>query len=376
MAGVIAMAATAGAEAQWSVKNLDQGEGSRSQAYGIYGNTQVGEIDIDSVGGHACMWSGTAQSLVDLHPGIFAQSSFALATDGLTQVGYMTLASSVKNAVLWTGSAASYKNLNPAGATGSRAYGVDGNRQVGYVTFPNRQSGAVIWYGSAESYKIITPESYQSASARSIFGDSIGGLGVINGKDRALLWKDDGDVWFDLHPEGHSRDISAVYAVSATQQVGVTRFENQIRAALWSGSAESWVELHPDGAAESVALGGFGGYQVGFARFSDVPHAAIWHGSAESWVDLNDFLPPEYIKSTASGVWTDGHTLYVVGYASTAWMPEAFIWSMPIPAPGAAMPLAFAAMFGARRARRHCAAVAGAMIADAPTLLSRGPTTG
>ena len=166
---------------------------------------------------------------------------------------------------------------------------------------------------------------------------------------------------------GWSKEVNAT---SATQQVGRTRRVHETRAALWSGTVESWIDLHPSGMSRSEALGVFDGYQVGYASSTDSePHAAFWNGSAESWVDLNQFLPPEYIKSTASGVWHDEHALYVVGYAATLWAPEAFFWSMPTPAPSTAMPLAIAAMVGMWRVRRRAVKAA-----DAATLPRRVPT--
>lgn len=62
------------------------------------------------------VWSGTAQSYVDLHPSGFTES-WAYGTNGKQQVGYGygTLTGGSNNALLGSGTAQSCVDLNPSG---------------------------------------------------------------------------------------------------------------------------------------------------------------------------------------------------------------------------------------------------------------------
>jgi hypothetical protein len=106
------------------------------------------------------------------------------------------------------------------------------------------------------------------------------------------------------------------------------------------------VDLNPDTTflySASRANAVFDGYQVGQtdAQFCDSgvcdgsEHAAFWHGTRESWVDLESFLPANYFGSNALGVWTDGQTIQVVGYArnDTLNRSEAILWTNTVPEP-------------------------------------------
>jgi hypothetical protein len=102
----------------------------------VGGGQQVGS-GIESKHGyyHALLWSGTAASMVDLHPVSGFEDSWAADTDGTHQVGYATSLgpNAGYHASLWSGTAASLVDLHPAGGffLNSSAIGLSSNQQVG-----------------------------------------------------------------------------------------------------------------------------------------------------------------------------------------------------------------------------------------------------
>jgi hypothetical protein len=101
---------------------VDLGPG---QAYGVYGNQQVGY----GAANHAMLWTGSAASAIDLNGSL--NDSFAYSTNGLEQVGdgFNPVANQT-HAYLWSGSAASAVDLQallPASGqwSNSDAYYVD-----------------------------------------------------------------------------------------------------------------------------------------------------------------------------------------------------------------------------------------------------------
>jgi hypothetical protein len=192
-------------------------------------------------------------------------------------------------ASLWHGSAASWVNLNPTLASWSQCWGVDGGQQVGVA----RMSGvtrACLWYGTAAS-------------------------------------------WVDLHPPGTLS--SCAMDAHAGHQVGYLSVSG-LHATLWSGTAASCVDLNPEWALQSAAYGVHLDQQVGYALASGAPHAVLWNGSAASCVDLHAYLPPDFNKSEAHGIWRDASFTYVAGWGHnlTTDRNEALLWVGPLPASG------------------------------------------
>ena len=114
-------------------------EVNASVALGICGNQQVGFVGngrfTDTVS-HAVLWTGTAASAVDLHPPGPASSTgfvttIAAATNGSQQVGYSVPAvfgGGKEHALLWSGTADSMVDLHqflPPGFGSSGALGID-----------------------------------------------------------------------------------------------------------------------------------------------------------------------------------------------------------------------------------------------------------
>jgi len=131
---------------------LHPGSGfATSEAVGISGSQQVGFGAVNTKTlpqpGHALLWTGTAASVVDLHPSGFTQS-FALSCANAVQVGYAIDAAGLNHAIAWSGTAGSALDLNqflPAGYSAAAATGIDAAGRIsGYVSDASG-SHAIIW---------------------------------------------------------------------------------------------------------------------------------------------------------------------------------------------------------------------------------------
>ena len=110
-------------------------------------------------GSHALLWTGNANSYVDLHPNTFTSSYASAATD-TKQLGYGEGPSTGGNthALLWSGTAGSVVDLNPAGFDISYGHDVDGTHQVGYgFNTTDFVSHALLWSGTAASNVDLNP---------------------------------------------------------------------------------------------------------------------------------------------------------------------------------------------------------------------------
>ncbi len=142
------------------------------------------------------MWSGTANSFVNLNPS-GASSSEAKSTSGSQQVGFVNFSAgfTVYNAALWSGTANSFVNLNPLGSTYSVASGVSGSQQVGEASV-NGQIVASLWSGTADSFvnlQSVLGSDYTSSQAVDIYisGNTtyvVGSANTLAGYGHAVLW--------------------------------------------------------------------------------------------------------------------------------------------------------------------------------------------
>jgi uncharacterized membrane protein len=127
-----------------------------SEAYGISGTQQVGYAAM-LWGGYpqAVLWNGTAASCVNLNPSGFYFSE-AYGTNGKQQVGRGYTLGSNEHALVWSGSADSYIDLHqfmPAVGnwTSSCAYGIDSNGNIVGSAFDyhgggiERRNHAILW---------------------------------------------------------------------------------------------------------------------------------------------------------------------------------------------------------------------------------------
>jgi hypothetical protein len=114
-------------------------------------------VQVGYVGGsgrqRACLWKGTTESHLDLHPS--AESlvgSEALGVGDGQQVGQTWDGEMMSHAALWTGSADSWVNLSPGGFPRSRASACARGLQVGWACRQERGMllRAMLWNGSAD----------------------------------------------------------------------------------------------------------------------------------------------------------------------------------------------------------------------------------
>jgi len=280
-------------------------------------NKEVWEILLYVILGIILMFISAAQATdyyaVILHPtGAFDSSEGRGISDG-QQVGCGGLSS--YHALLWSGTAQSLVDLHPSGYDHSYAYGISGGKQVGYGTIiaMNWAQHALMWSGTAESVVELHPNSFENSVAYGISADQQVGKGYNKSNDHntpidyrlyphALLWSGTAESVVDLNPSWCTN--STAYGVSGGHQVGY----GDGHALLWSGTAESLVDLHPDGYNYSIAYGIWGSQQVGYGD----GHALLWSGTAESVVDLHGYLPAGYDYSTAHGISSAGN---IIGFA-------------------------------------------------------------
>ncbi len=194
---------------------------------------------------HALLWSGTADSMVDLHPSAF-DDSFALAVGGGHQVGYGTrgTGSSVHDALLWTGTAASVVDLRPSTYTFTFAYGVDANQQVGLgIPVDGTDKHALLWSGSADSVMDLNPSGYASSEAHAVLNETQVGFGKPNSSssNQALAWSGDAGSYVNLQSllptfSGVSMTTSMALSIDPDGNIwGVARdASNNIYAVEWS----------------------------------------------------------------------------------------------------------------------------------------------
>jgi hypothetical protein len=195
---------------------VDLGDGGGGAiAYGVAGGQQVGYVVKGQA--RAALWSGSARSLVVLHPKN-AVVSVANGTDGQRQVGYagydvrvrVEAAKGNKDArfnyaTVWTGSAASAVSIHPypvnalAGVTlaHSFALGTQGSWVVGYAgdaskTGTPAYSHAIVWDGSFEAIDLnaFLPAGFVGAQALAVdaAGNVSGFMAKADGTRHAVVW--------------------------------------------------------------------------------------------------------------------------------------------------------------------------------------------
>jgi hypothetical protein len=313
--------------AQWTVVNLHPAGAGQSIANGVGMNQQVGHADQ-----HARLWSGSAESAIDLQPP-GASLSHAASADGAQQVGDVLF--TTWSAALWTGSAASWVNLNPAGSDYSIASHVRGGQQVG-VAAVDGALHASLWTGSAESWVDLHPVRAIQSAAYGVDGThQVGSVSLETDVPLASLWLGSAASWVTLHPAAAGATSSIAFGVHNDAQVGRVTVKGVDRASLWLGTAESWIDLHPEGALFSNATAISGGRQVGYAFIGSAQHAGTWQGSAGSWVDLHPFLPAGFADSRAQDVFSNVSSTFVVGYGfnTITGRNEALLWKLEVKPP-------------------------------------------
>lgn len=316
--------------AQWTVTIHTPTSTLRAQANSAAGSGLAGYAEIGG-NSHASLWLGGSGTWLDLHPAGWIVSQ-VLGASPYAQVGY-TYAGSPR-AAFWSGSAGTHVNLHPPGALSSAAYATNGVMHVGRMQI-GIVDHACVWTGGSNLATDIHPAGAASSYAFAISGATIvGRMNLANpSTSHAVIWHSM-TSFVDLNPAGATG--SDAFGIEGGQQVGYATLAGVAGAALWRNTAGSYVNLHQPSQIQSRALAVHAGWQVGYASsyISGVAtrHAGVWNGTAASWVDLAAFLPPGYSSSEAHGVWHDGTTLYVCGWASDSqyYHQDAILWTLPI----------------------------------------------
>lgn len=255
-------------------------------------------------------------------------------------------------AAMWSGSADSIVLLHPKGWDNSQLLGLSLTDQVGWVNQSRDFRLAARWQGTPESMVLLHPGGpYLGSWVNDTDGEVQVGQAAI-GQIRPALWRGSRESFVDLTPPGFSG--GEVYGVANGQQVGwAGRQEGgQVRPILWHGSPGAFVDLGP-GATGGVALATNGFEQVGWVGSASAPRATVWSGNAESLLDLHQFLPVQFqgqgAFSRALGIDAEGN---IIGYARDLQADRAgraVMWS-PVPEPGTVVGLAtLLALLAARR---------------------------
>jgi hypothetical protein len=311
-----------------SYRVVDLGEGV---ANGVSGGQQVGEDVLKQL---AFLWTGSASTPITLGTDASATGVF-----GGRQVG-----TKGGHAVVWAGNAQSVVDLNPQGFGSSQALGIGEGQVVGFGTLSNGSSDrALLWTGfSADSAVDLTPASFDSVRASAVSGGWQVGFGApLFASFHPLLWHGSADSVIDLLPTNLDATLALARGVDATTRQVVGLLGGAFgHAILWNDfSAEKAVDLNPAGFTGSSALGVGGGQQVGFAELgSGDLHAMVWSGTSQSALDLHKFVPSVFSSSAATAIDKDG---VIAGYGLVGNLGpnHALLWipaSTAIPLPPAA----------------------------------------
>jgi hypothetical protein len=213
--------------------------GVNSLIYAVKGGQQVGEEGWTT----CCLWHGTPESKTVLND----EMGIAFDTDGVHQVGCSGVVR--RHASLWSGTAESFVDLHPIGYSDSFANGVSGDYQVGYGyrEEASRMKGhALLWNGSATKYLDLTPSGFPESFAVDISGSQQVGYGItLTGNSHALIWYGSAASVVDLNPNGFTSSSS--FATNGTQQVGKGNGSitgGQTHGIVWNSTAEDYVDLH------------------------------------------------------------------------------------------------------------------------------------
>ena len=344
----VTVVAPADMHVAWTATSLHPSGAISSRGYGVGDGQETGTVVYTATDGneeHAVLWSGTAESMIDLHNPSTIKTG-AVATAGGMQGGnwwepfeifqngqwYLVY---FPEACAWSGSAGSFQNLRVSGWEYSGVYDSDGVHQIGAVSrddeVGNVYTRAGMWSGTSGSWMSLHPSSgVSNSSGAALDGDQQYGsiLTPYPGPIRkAAKWSGTAASYEDMHPAGASR--SWISGAGDGQQVGSAEFGGVVRAMLWSGHKLSAIDLTGSDDLIPTVMDAAGGLQVG-TRFVGATHAVVLASDGDDWVDLHEALGPDYSISRAEGidVEEDG-TIRIVGWAHNDALgrDEAVVWT-------------------------------------------------
>jgi hypothetical protein len=179
-----------------------------SAAYGTWCGQQAGYATVsvgDNLEDHAALWSGTAESWVDLHPAGSTYSGALAVSDG-QQVGRAGFGVHT-HASLWSGTADSWVDLHPTGIENSDATCIAGGYQAGVVN--NGSPRAALWHGTADSWVdlhsfLSADYSWSRADAIEVDGSDIWVVGVATKSVTTGSEVREAVMWHTVVPEPSS----------------------------------------------------------------------------------------------------------------------------------------------------------------------------
>jgi hypothetical protein len=156
-----------------------------ASANGVAQGIQVGSSG-GSVRQHACLWRGSSESYLDLHPTELTGSEALGVGDG-QQVGHAWAENQRQMAALWSGSPGSFVNLAPDGFVRSTAWRCARGFQVGWAAEQDggMSAHAILWGSSAADYidlQLDLPEPWNVSQAMDldVDGDSLRVIGTAS----------------------------------------------------------------------------------------------------------------------------------------------------------------------------------------------------
>lgn len=239
-----------------------------SNAYGVSGGQQVGWGFHPSGGKHALLWSGSAEAVVDLNPSIPGIYSEAFDVSDGQQVGRCwgiygnSWGHTNRHAYLWSGTAESAVDLHPPiGFASSNALRISGGQQVGYGSYPGWH--ALLWSGTPDSVVDLNPNGIDRSEAWGVAGGMQVGYGrgsATGGESHALLWSGTADSVVDLHSY-----LTADYNYSQAWDidssgviVGEARSYYALHAVMWIPMIYVEIDIKPGSYPNSISLGNNG----------------------------------------------------------------------------------------------------------------------
>lgn len=223
---------------------------------------------------HPFMWSGSAASAVDMTPLVLGfGAGRALATDGVQQVGigFRVIGVNAFNgpfAVVWSGTADSAVDLNPPDSSTSQANAVYAGQQVGYGYVPSR---ALLWSGSADSKVELHPDGFASSVAYATNGVQQAGSGFTFdaatsvSHSHALVWSGSAASVVDLNqflPPGYTdaaaTGIDAEGNVVGWASRGPSDIPANVHAVMWKPVATDAIFARSLTLSRSSIVGGEG----------------------------------------------------------------------------------------------------------------------
>lgn len=218
-------------------------------AVAVEGDRQYGWYYPTTAAVRAVMWSGTADSHVDIHPTGYASSSIDGAGDG------QVVGEADSDAGLWVAAPAAFRSLHPAGAGQSSALAVRQGVQVGGV-----DGRAALWVGSPDTYVdlgLFVSVEFTSSSAQDLAIAADGTITVVGYGYNATAGRNEALVWRSLADEPCEGDIDGNDAVDLTDlSILLSNFGTASGASFEDGDLDGDGDV--DLADLSVLLANFG----------------------------------------------------------------------------------------------------------------------